>query len=601
MTLRNLIILASILITYQSALEAKRPDENVVITSLNDEYSFSDKRNEVIHSRKIEYQATRHSETVQPHIFYNNIVKLDKASGGKAQYRNANSPNVFHDDSKVCFFNIFLSGKDKKGKAEFKRTFTDAAHFTGAFFPNEYPIVTGTITFNIPASLNGIELIDKNFPETGIFREENINTDGSRHITYTISKLPNEPSDPQSPKPLAHLPYISVKGYFPDTDSLYRYHQNILDVDTVIADSGNILKNLLCQAKSRNDTIEALYRFVQQSIRYVAYEEGEAAFRPETPAGTLKKRYGDCKSMSLLLATLLNRAGIKAHIATVGTNSIPWLISENPSLAAADHMICIVSDNGRKLFLDPTHEHISANHIPEWIREKDAMMFSDGTYEMVLIPQSSPITSDDIMTYTYTLDNGILTGRVNRKLTEDMAEWFYSGVSQVPSERFDGVLAQTLLPSNSSKVPADSIVMDLSTPGLIILDAPLVNAAVNDVDGCVYIDLNTSNDRWTERIDTTDRRSDYMLPFTGKIIRKSTVTIPQGHKAALPPNYQASSPQAILSCEFSTDGNSIIMTKTVDIKSRRIPLADIQAWNRLVSEWNEHCNNQIELINENQK
>ncbi len=148
---------------------------------------------------------------------------------------------MFHDDSKVCFFNIFLSGKDKKGKAEFKRTFTDAAHFTGVFFPNEYPILNGTVTFTIPASLNGIELIDKNFPETGISREENIGSDGLRHITYTISKLPKEPSDPQSPKPLVHLPYISIKGYFPDTDSLYRYHKNIVDVDTVIAESENIL------------------------------------------------------------------------------------------------------------------------------------------------------------------------------------------------------------------------------------------------------------------------------------------------------------------------------------------------------------------------
>ena len=602
MSLRKLGIFFLILAAYSQNVEAKRHDENVVITAFNDEYTFSDKRNEVIHSRKIEYQATRHSETVQPHIFYNNIIKLDKAAGGKAQYRNANSPNVFHDDSKVCYFNIFLSGKDKKGKAEFKRTFTDAAHFTGVFFPNEYPILSGTVTFNIPSSLNGIELIDENFPSTGIDREETVADNGSRRITYSISQLPKEPSDPSSPDPLIHLPHISVKGYFPDTDSLYRYHKNIIDVDTVIADSNTLLPKLLASAESRIDTIAALYRFVQQSIRYVAYEEGEAAFRPETPAETLKKRYGDCKSMSLLLATLLNRSGIEAYIATVGTNSIPRLISDNPSLAAANHMICIVPDGGRKLFLDPTHEQISANHVPEWIRGKDAMMFTHDGYEMVTIPTSSPNPSDDIMTYTYFMDNSLLTGRVNRKLTEDMAEAFYSAISQVPSQRLDGILAKNLLPSYSAKIPADSIVMDRSTPGLITLDAPLINsAAINEIDGCIYLDLNTSNDPFTERVDTADRHSDYMLPLTGKITRRCNVSLPKGYKIVLPANYGSSCPQAKFSCEFSQNGNSVTMTKTMEITSRRIPIDDIPSWNRLLSEWDDHCNNQIELINENHK
>ena len=94
---------------------------------------------------------------------------------------------------------------------------------------------------------------------------------------------------------------------------------------------------------------------MQQNIRYVAFEAGEAAYRPDTPAEVMRKRYGDCKGMSLLLATLLNRAGIEARIAAVGTDVIPFRIAEAPSLAATNHMICIVPDGDSWLFLDPPH------------------------------------------------------------------------------------------------------------------------------------------------------------------------------------------------------------------------------------------------------
>ena len=126
---------------------------------------------EVVHTVADEYLATRRSEKIQPHIFHDNNIRLDKASGGKPQYRNANSPTVFHDDSKVCFFEFFLSS-NKKAKAQFRRTFTDPAYFTGIFPLDEYPIRNKTISVDIPASLPGIELLDCNFPAEGIVRSD---------------------------------------------------------------------------------------------------------------------------------------------------------------------------------------------------------------------------------------------------------------------------------------------------------------------------------------------------------------------------------------------------------------------------------------------
>lgn len=577
---------------------AATPDENVVIISGLEEYSFVPGKNgvEVKHSQSLEYQATRRAEKIQPHMFHSNIVTLDKASGGKAQYRNVNSPTVFHDDSKVCYFDIYLDRRDKKAKTQFRRTFTDGAHFTGMYPAEEYPVRSKRIVFRIPASLPDITLVDRNFPDRGITRDDATASDGSRTVTYTVTSLPAIPDDANRPPLLSALAHIMVRGYFPDCDSLYRYHRRLLDVDTVMPGIGATVAGITAGAGDRSEIIDRLYRHVQQNIRYVAYEEGEAAYRPDTPAEVVRKRYGDCKGMSLLLATLLNRAGIEAYIACVGTDNIPFRIAEYPSLSATNHMICVVPDGGSNLFLDPTHSQISARHIPQWIGGKDAMMFTPDGYRMVDIPAVSPLPSADSLSYHYRLTPDGLAGMAIRICTEDMAESFMQAYADVPVQHLNELLAKSLIPLQRASVEPDSIRYDTGTPGRIVLSAPISNpTALTAVDNVLYLDLNTDSDPFTSRIDADDRKSDYVFPLKGQIVRRAAVMLPEGAKAVLPQDFRLESPFADLSCTFTLEGNLVKMKKVMLMHTTRLPLSEIAAWNKAVAAWKEACSQQIEV------
>lgn len=596
--LKKLLPIALLLLCRPLEAEAAKPDENVVITSAIEEYRFVQGKNgpEVKHSRSLEYLATRRAEQIKPHAFHSNIITLDKASGGKARYSNANSPTVFHDDSKVCWLDISLDRKDRKAKVQFRRTFTDGAHFTGMYPAEEYPVRSKQIIFHIPASMPEIGLVDRNFPAEGITRSEQTSSDGSRTITYTVTSLPEIPDDRQSPPALASLAHIMVKGYFPDCDSLYRYHRPMLDVDTAAAELNATVASLTAGAKDRDEIISRLYRHVRQTIRYVAFEAGEAAYRPDTPAEVMRKRYGDCKGMSLLLSTMLNRAGIEAYIAAVGTSDIPFRIAEAPSLSATNHMICIVPDGDSMLFLDPTHRQISARHIPEWIRGKDAMMFTPDGYRMIDIPAVSPVASADLLTCHYRLTPDGLSGIVHRKCTEDMAENFISRYDEVPGQHLNELLAKALIPSQRAAVPADSVRFSRDTPGEITLSAPILNSeAITEADDVIYLDLNTSGDPLCSRIDTEDRSSDYLFPMTGQIVRRSKVVLPANAEAVLPDPSRTELPNARFSCTYRRDGDTVSMEKTLILESRLLPLADIPAWNKALSHWNDACNRQIEI------
>lgn len=573
--------------------------ENVVVTS-QEEYRFVDTPAGLIVKtvEKTTYEATRHSETVTPHVYYNNVVSLDKVSGGKAQYRNANPPNVFHDDSKVCFFDVYLKGKGSKAKAEFRRTFNDAAYFTKIFIADSYPIRDKTIRFEIPGSRPDIKLTEMNFPEKGVVRTDDVAPDGSRVVTFVLSGLPETRDEEGSPSAMAGQPYVLVDGYFSDLSSLYEYHRPMLEVDTVIPGVDAVLSEALEGATGTLDKIGGIYRFVQRAVRYVAFEEGEAGYRPDAPSEVLRKRYGDCKGMALLLATLLNRSGIEARVALVGTRNIPFNIAEHPSLAATNHMICIVPEESGMLFLDATNEYISIHDIPHGIQGKDAMVCMPDGYEMVEIPCREAGCSADKAEYSYRLCDGMLAGHVERRLCGDMLEWFMTKLETVSKPYRTEAISRSLVPGVRAGVDSDSIGFDLAKAGELRLSARIDNTqALTESDGIVYVDLNTAGEPFSDRVDTDERQNDYELPFPALIVRRSVIDLPAGAVVgALPDDYFDDCGVAELSCRFerSKDG-AVVMTKSMLVKQTRIPLGDLKKWNKSLAGWNEAANHQVEI------
>lgn len=581
------------------AAAAAVPDDNVVIVEGSEEYKIVAAptgfavKNSITHV----YEATRRAGRISPHIFYNDVITLDKASGGRAEYRNANSPAVFHDDSKVCFFNINLSAKGKKAKVEFRRTFTDMAYFTKVFMREDCPVRSKKVVFKIPASMPGITLTDCNFPAGEIVRSDETDSDGGRTITYLLSGLQAANPEPGAPPAMRGEPYVLIGGYFPDVDSLYRYHRPKIDVDTLIPNVGALLAEITAGAADDVARIAAIYKYVQRSVRYVAFEEGEAGYRPDSPAEVLRKRYGDCKGMALLLAALLNRTGIDADVAIVGTRRIPFGISELPSLAATDHMVCAVPLARGMMWLDATAEYISPVHVPYGIQGKEALVFKPGGYELCRLPVLGPEASVDSLDYRYVMIGGELAGMASRTLTGDMEEYFMAGIDGIEKHMQSEALARALIPGTRAAVDADVMTFDAGEAGRAVLSAPIRNPhAVVDADGVFYLDLNTTDTPMAVRVDLDDRQSDFELPMRARVVRRSSVTLPKNCSVTyLPENYRDVCDQGTLSCSFESDGSSVVMTKVLEITRPEVPLAEIAGWNKALSEWSEACNRQVEI------
>lgn len=117
------------------------------------------------------------------------------------------------------------------------------------------------------------------------------------------------------------------------------------------------LERRLAQWKALPDPqarLTAALRAVQNDVRYFGIEIGDNSHRPNPPDLVWRRRYGDCKDKTYLLATLLNRMGIEAVPALVATDRGRAIGEFVPSASTFNHVIVRARIGGETVWVDPT-------------------------------------------------------------------------------------------------------------------------------------------------------------------------------------------------------------------------------------------------------
>lgn len=130
------------------------------------------------------------------------------------------------------------------------------------------------------------------------------------------------------------------------------------------------LSEKLSLANTESGILEAI-RFVQDEIRYLGFEEGIKAFKPNKPIVVLNQRFGDCKDKSLLLSSILNMIGLDASPMLVSTNNLNSIEEYVPNPNVFNHCIVTFERNGTQYYVDPTIAHEGGNlknmSVPEYV------------------------------------------------------------------------------------------------------------------------------------------------------------------------------------------------------------------------------------------
>ncbi len=175
--------------------------------------------------------------------------------------------------------------------------------------------------------------------------------------------------------------------------------------------------------------IQAIAKFVQTDIRYVAIELGIGGHQPHLAADIFSHRYGDCKDNATLLSTMLKEIGVESYYAIINTERGAVSASTPPNLQFNHAIVAIVlpagegtdlpaqmqsAKWGRVLFFDPTDSLTPFGALRGELQANFALLVGQDGGELVQLPQLSPELSGVTRTATMELDDeGTLKGKVD--------------------------------------------------------------------------------------------------------------------------------------------------------------------------------------------
>lgn len=354
-------------------------------------------------------------------------------------------------------------------------------------------------------------------------------------------------------------------------------------------------------ARSLEDSLRAVHRWVSQDFRYVSLSLGIGGYLPRLPAQVLETRYGDCKDKATLFIALARRMGLKAY--PVLLSSSGRADSTLPSMEQFDHMIAAVDrpeQNGGRLYLDLTSELTPYGELPPAEEGSFVLVVhDDGSYEGVKLPER-PATANRAATRIegeLTTD-GHFTGRYSEEKTGSLQYGLRSAYARVFSKDEISRLTQALANGVFAGASGDSLSLfdgrDLQAKpalALTVRDAPVLSGSGSTriftlpdaLPNYASLGLVSSLERRKPRRYPIDI-ANIIGPI--EIVSELRMTLPKGWTAELPTGISEKSRFGEYSAEYVQNGRELRVTRRMLGTKGTAPPESVDsliAWLRAIS------------------
>lgn len=516
------------------------------------------------------------------------------------------SDDLFHNDVRVKYVNLDFPVNAFTYDAEIIKEYNDIKYFTSIYFNDDYPTAERRIEIEVPEWLD-LELREMNFVGYDIHKTVSPGRNGSTVYTYNMENASGAYDDGNAPGPSYLYPHILFlpKSFvydgqetkiFKTTQDLYNWYKSLVDElendNTAIKEKVN---ELTANAATDEEKIRNIYYWIQDNIRYIAFEDGIAGFKPDEASNVFNKRYGDCKGMANLTKQMLKEAGFDARLTWVGTKHIAYDYS-TPNLSVDNHMICTVYKDGKPLFLDGTEKFNSMGEFADRLQGKQVLIEDGDKFILEHIPVHKAEFNTEEVTYDLELVNGSIQGDVSKKFQGEsrasLLYYFHSLKNDIKEEFLDFYLRN----GNSNISVSEIETSDLQNRDLD-LDLKYniaVKNAVSQFDNDMYVDLDI--DKEFANFLMKEREIDYIFNFKKDLHSTFRLKIPEGYKVThTPENISFRTDDYQLSVEFYQEGNELVYKKKFKIENARVDTADFAEWNGFIEKLNSVYNEQIIL------
>ena len=537
-----------------------------------------------------------------------NSNKKLKISDFKTQ--SSKRQSVFYDDVKETTFDYPQLRKGSISHVETQHYNKDIRFLSAFYFNNYLPVHNASYSVSFPADVD-VRYIIKNDSQNAVTVQET--TEGKKKkLTFTAKNLKSFDyfSDGASFPYYALHVIVYVASYkaddktvpvFSSVDELYKWNVNFLN-DINIKESESLKKaaDSICTGKkTETEKAQAIFTWVQNHIKYVAFEEGLEGFIPRQAADVYAKRYGDCKDMASILTGMFKAAGMDAYFTWIGTRDIPYSYSEVPLPITDNHMICAVKIDGKWVFLDATDANCIFGYPTSGIQDKEALIsIQKDKYELVKVPVMDAEKSVIVDSTFLTIDHKKVIGRSRVTYSGYFGSEVYSGFAYNKGEN-ERTYIKRKMGKGSNKFNLQDYKIDhtnsLKREATILANFEIPDY-VKSIGDEVYINMNLERLMAPVYIDGDKRKMAVENDFLYTIHQVHVLTIPNGYAVEYLPNNKTVSNDIVkLSIEYAKIGETVVTTQKFVIKSLYILPTQFSDWNTAVSTISPEYKEQVVL------
>ena len=599
-------------------LRAQYAKEDVAVLENSNTISFAldkdGKKVTVRHEVREKLMNINHRADIHKYEFYDSESKIENFN---IKYRNDKTANfsiedefykdsdLFYNDARVKHMTVDFPVQGYTYNYEMEKRYNDVKYFTSLYFNVEYPVMQKSISIVVPDWLN-LEIKEFNFEGNEIEKKTEKNK-GSTTFIYRMKNIPpffKEENAPGRSYLYPHLLLIAKSfanknasnTLFNSGADLYKWYKSLVDL---IKDDPSVYKSkvhdLTANAKTDEEKVRNIYYWVQDNIKYIAFEDGLAGFKPEESDRVFNNRYGDCKGMANLIKQMLRSAGFDARLTWIGTKHISYDYSI-PSLAVDNHMICTLLLNGKRYFLDGTEKFIGLGMNAERIQNKEVMIEDGDRFIIDKVPAGTAAQNKETYLSRLTIENELLNGTCSRSYSGESCSEFLYSFNRFEKNRQKDALENYLGQSDKNIQVANVVTSDLNNRDQQLKIDYEVNVKnkVSSFEGEMYIDLDLLKE--FSGLDLKDRKTNYEFGYKSNYQSSVVLEIPTGYKVSkLPENLNYSGSDFSVSLTFTQTATELTCKKSFVFKNAVIRSTDFSAWNELYKNLNTIYNQQIVL------
>lgn len=515
---------------------------------------------------------------------------------------------IFFDDNYGQVYGFQAQEAGQRCRFSYNYEYTDAKYLTRVFFHQGIPIRQSSISFKVPSWLE-LDIIEKNFGNYKIKREVKKDKNFTSY-TYTADNLTGikqEPSSLARPYYLPHL-VITVRGYtvnqkkydgFRSLDDMYAWYNFLYKKADNKPDEIKGIVNQLLQGKSNDiDKIKTLYYWVQDNIRYIAFEEGYSGFVPQTVQEVYKNKYGDCKGMANLLTEMLKIAGYDAHFAWIGTREIPYDRKEIQSLCVDNHAISVLYHQGKTYFLDGTEKYAQLGKNAYRIQGKNVLVQHGDTYKVEDVPPAVMEENQMQTRANLVLKGNKITGRVTMTFDGEAKSFFHYIYNNIPSAKRKDFI-NNLLKLNGNNTEATNVkTSDFKNRDIpIVLEGDIeISNQVTQVDNLCYTSIDFFPGTIVDFIPDEERQNPIDIDHVFVASDEVTLELPAKAKPqTLPPAFQSEFNKNSMEASYAVNNNKIVLKKKMQLSTPVIQNNEFAAWKSFLNKIKEFNRNNITI------